>query len=87
MKTTRIYTVWDARNEKRRRDAAIFAREDARLAAWRKKFTAPENLHPAIGILRTAKGLKFYAHIGPDRVYREGTVETLTHLLMQEAGQ
>jgi hypothetical protein len=86
MKTTRtVYTVQDARNEKRRAD--VPSAKAARLAAERQRFTAPENMHPGIGTLMTSKGLKFYAYLGPDRFYREGTVETLTFLLMQEAGQ
>jgi hypothetical protein len=93
MKPTRIYTVRDARKEKYRADAKLFAREDARLAreearlaAWRARFTPPTGLHPAIGVLTTARGLRFYAFVGPDRDYREGTVESLTAALT-EAGR
>jgi hypothetical protein len=93
-RVTRLFTLWDARKEKYRADAKLFAREDARqareearLAAWRAKFTPPAGLHPAIGILTNANGLRFYAHVGPDRVYTEGTVEALTALLTSETGR
>ena len=44
--------------------------------AQRAKFQVAKNLHPAIGALMTAKGVKYYAYI--DGIYTEGTVDQLT---------
>jgi hypothetical protein len=79
MGTTRtIVTRHDARNRKRRSSSARRADRQARV-------TPPDNLHPGIGMLVTAAGLKFYAHLGPHRTYCEGDVETLTWLLLHES--
>ena len=40
------------------------------------KFEVAKNLHPAIGALMTAKGVKYYAYI--NGVYTEGTIDQLT---------
>ena len=40
------------------------------------KFQVAKNLHPAIGALMTAKGVKYYAYVAG--IYTEGTVEQLT---------
>lgn len=48
-------------------------------AAAQQKFEVEKNLHPAIGALVTAKGVKYYARI--DGKHTEGTVEELTALL------
>ena len=44
--------------------------------AQRAKFQVAKNLHPAIGALMTAKGVKYYAYI--NGIYTEGTVDQLT---------
>jgi hypothetical protein len=38
------------------------------------------DLHPAIGVMMTAKGVKYYAYV--DGAYREGSPEHLTSLLV-----
>jgi hypothetical protein len=79
MKAPRTLTdLIKARNAAADREAVRRAREDAKAA----KFTVARNLHPAIGALMTAKGVRYYAHIGEARVYREGSVEHLTALLL-----
>ena len=52
------------------------AKQDAKLA----KFKVPADLNPAIGVLMTAKGLKFYAFI--DGQYTEGSAEALAAALI-----
>ena len=59
----------------RANEAAKWAKQDAKNA----KFQIAINLHPAIGALMTAKGVKYYAYIGGQ--YTEGTVEQLTSAL------
>jgi len=51
----------------------------AALDAERAKFTVQDSLHPAIGSLMTATGVKYYAYV--NGVYREGSPEHLTSLL------
>ena len=48
--------------------------------AKRAKFQVAKNLHPAIGALMSAKGVRYYAYI--DGIYTEGTVEQLTNKLI-----
>jgi len=48
--------------------------------AQRAKFQVAKNLHPAIGALMSAKGVRYYAYI--DGIYTEGTVEQLTQKLI-----
>lgn len=62
-----------------------WAEQDAQKAATEAKFRIPEILHPGIGVLTSADGVRFYAHLGLDRVYTEGTVEELTAALQAEA--
>lgn len=84
MKATKPLYLSDVLDQKARARAieqARWAKQDAKRAALEAKFKVPENMHPGIGILTTAKGVKFYAHIGPKRVYTEGTVDHLTALL------
>jgi len=54
--------------------------DEKREAAARAKFTPQENLHSAIGVMMTAKGVKYYAYV--DGAYREGSPEHLTNLLV-----
>jgi hypothetical protein len=56
-------------------EAVRWAKQDAKAA----KFVWADNLHPAIGVLMTAKGVKYYAYIRGQ--YTEGTVEQLTFSL------
>lgn len=56
-------------------EAVRWAKEDAR----RAKFTPRTDLHPAVGVLMGAKGVRYYAFVGG--VYREGTPEHLASLL------
>lgn len=53
-------------------EAARWAKQDAEAA----KYAIPHSMHPAIGVLMTAKGAKFYAFISGK--YTEGSVEQLT---------
>lgn len=66
------------RNE---RDASEmrFAKANAAQAAKVAKFTPRTDLHPAVGVLINAKGVRYYAFVGG--VYREGTPEHLAALL------
>jgi len=72
----RLSDVIKARQSKQISDEKRWAKADAA----RAKFTPQENLHPAIGVMVTAKGVKYYAYIGG--VYREGSPEHLTNLLV-----
>jgi hypothetical protein len=68
----------DAMAQKRNENDAFEARhakENARLA----KFTPRTDLHPAVGVLMSAKGVTYYAFVGG--VYREGSPEHLASLL------
>ena len=47
--------------------------------AQKEKFQVAKNLHPAIGALMTAKGVKYYAYL--NGIYTEGTVDQLTSKL------
>jgi hypothetical protein len=51
----------------------------AKMDAARAKFTVQDNLHPAIGSLMTAKGVKYYAYVAG--VYVEGSPDHLSSLL------
>lgn len=62
-------------------EAVRWAEQDAQKAAREAKFRIPEDLHPGIGVLTSAEGVRFYAHLGRDRVYTEGSVEELTATL------
>ncbi len=82
---TKIVTLQDARREKANHDDRLRvqeARYAAKNAAYAAKFFIPANLHPAIGVLTTARGVIFYAYL---RGYAEpetvGTVDVLTAAL------
>ena len=62
------------RNE-RDAEAVRWAKEDAR----RAKFIPRTDLHPAVGVLMSAKGVTYYAFVSG--VYREGSPEHLASLL------
>jgi hypothetical protein len=66
------------RNE-RAKSEARFAKATAAQAAKIAKFTPRTDLHPAVGVLMNAKGVRYYAFVGG--VYREGTPEHLASLL------
>ena len=66
------------RNE-RATSEARFAKVNAAYAAKIAKFTPRTDLHPAVGVLINAKGVRYYAFVGG--VYREGTPEHLASLL------
>jgi hypothetical protein len=68
----RLSDVIKARQSKQISDEKRWAKADAA-----KPRT---DLHPAIGVMMTAKGVKYYAYIGG--VYREGSPEHLTNLLV-----
>lgn len=79
MNAPRYYSdVIKARRAQADAEAIRWAKHDAKQAA----FKAAENLHPAIGVLMTAKGVKYYAYI--DGQYTEGSVEALTAELMKD---
>jgi hypothetical protein len=58
---------------------ARFAKENAARAKRIAKFTPRTDLHPAVGVLMSAKGVTYYAFVGG--VYREGSPEHLASLL------
>ena len=74
MSKTAVYLsdVLNARATQRLAEQVRWAKQDA-------KFQVAENLHPAIGVLMTSKGVKYYAYIVGQ--YTEGTVEQLTSAL------
>lgn len=57
--------------------AIRWKREDTKLSAY----SVRQDLDPRVGALMTAKGVKYYTHVGKDRIYTEGTPEQLTQLL------
>ena len=72
----------DAIAQKRNENDAFearFAKENAARAKRIAKFTPRTDLHPAVGVLISAKGVTYYAFVGG--VYREGTPEHLASLL------
>jgi hypothetical protein len=56
-----------------------WAKSDAARAKRIAKFTPRTDMHPAIGVLISAKGVTYYAFV--NGVYREGTPEHLTFLI------
>jgi len=62
-------------------EAARWAKEDAARAKRVAKFTPRTDLHPAVGVLMSAKGVRYYAFVAG--VYREGSPEHLASLLAQ----
>jgi len=71
----RLSDVIKARQSKQISDEKRWAALDAE----RAKFTVQDNLHPAIGSLMTATGVKYYAYV--DGAYREGSPEHLSALI------
>jgi hypothetical protein len=69
-------TLADVVKAKHRAEARLINKENAQKA----KFEVAKNLHPAIGALMTAKGVKYYAYVAG--IYTEGTVEQLTAKLI-----
>ena len=76
---TQIKTLSDAMAQKRNENDAFEARFAKANAAKVAKFTPRTDLHPAVGVLINAKGVRYYAFVGG--VYREGTPEHLAALL------
>ena len=60
-------------------EAARWAKEDAARAKRIAKFTPRTDLHPAVGVLISAKGVTYYAFV--NGVYREGSPEHLASLI------
>lgn len=60
-------------------EAARWAKEDAARAKRIAKFTPRTDLHPAVGVLMSAKGVTYYAFV--NGVYCEGSPEHLASLL------
>ena len=73
--------VQAAKQRDRDAQAVRWAKEDVARAKREAKFQVATNLHPAIGVLINAKGVRYYAHIGAKRVYTEGTPAQLTAML------
>jgi hypothetical protein len=72
----------DAMAQKRNENDAFEARHAKANATRAKriaKFTPRTDLHPAVGVLMSAKGVTYYAFVGG--VYREGSPEHLASLL------
>ena len=78
----KIQYLSDALAQKRNENDAFearFAKENAARAKRIAKFTPRTDLHPAVGVLISAKGVTYYAFVGG--VYREGSPEHLASLL------
>ena len=72
----------DVMAQKRNENDAFEARHAKANSARAKriaKFTPRTDLHPAVGVLMSAKGVTYYAFVGG--VYREGSPEHLVSLL------
>jgi hypothetical protein len=79
---SKIQYLSDAIAQKRNENDAFearFAKENAARAKRVAKFTPRTDLHPAVGVLISAKGVTYYAFVGG--VYREGSPEHLASLL------
>ena len=79
---SKIQYLSDAVAQKRNENDAFearFAKESAARAKRIAKFTPRTDLHPAVGVLISAKGVTYYAFVGG--VYREGSPEHLASLL------
>ena len=68
-----------AKRDERDADAARWAKTDAACAKRIAKVTPRTDLHPAVGVLVNAKGVRYYAFVGG--VYREGSPEHLAALI------
>ena len=71
--------VLAAKRDERDADDARWAKSEAARAKRIAKFVPRTDLHPAVGVLVNAKGVRYYAYIGG--VYREGSPEHLAVLL------
>jgi hypothetical protein len=79
---SKIQYLSDAVAQKRNENDAFearFAKENAARAKRIAKFTPRTDLHPAVGVLISAKGVTYYAFVAG--VYREGSPEHLASLL------
>jgi len=79
---SKIQYLSDALAQKRNENDAFearFAKKNAARAKRIAKFTPRTDLHPAVGVLISAKGVTYYAFVGG--VYREGSPEHLASLL------
>jgi hypothetical protein len=75
---TQLRFLSDAMAQKRNENDAFearFAKQNAARAKRVAKFTPRTDLHPAVGVLISAKGVTYYAFVGG--VYREGSPEHL----------
>jgi hypothetical protein len=81
--TRRIVTVNDVRYADLMRKAVIDDRHAAKAAKVAARHFVPANLHPAIGVLQNARGVKFYAFV--NGFYTVGSVDALTAKLAQVA--
>ena len=72
---TTYQTALAERRAKYAREAARGAKQTAKDA----KFIPRTDLHPSVGVLINAKGVRYYAYIGG--VYREDSPEHLARLL------
>lgn len=79
MTTLTLKQAVEIKRNERANSEARFAKTDAAQAAKIAKFTPRTDLHPAVGVLMSAKGVRYYAFVGG--VYREGTPEHLASLL------
>ena len=71
--------VTETKRNERAASEIRFAKANSAQAAKVAKFTPRTDLHPAVGVLINAKGVRYYAFVGG--VYREGTPEYLAALL------
>ena len=79
MTNATLKQVIETKRNERATSEARFAKANAAQAAKIAKYTARTDLHPAVGVLINAKGVRYYAFVGG--VYREGTPEHLASLL------
>ena len=80
--SNKYQTLSDVIEAKRNEDGAEQARHakaNAKQQALIAKFTPRTDLHPAVGVLTSVKGVRYYAFI--NGVYREGSPEHLESLL------
>lgn len=75
--TKYLSDVQAARRAQADEQAVRWAKEDAKAA----KFQIRTDIDPRIGALMSAKGVRYYAYVGADRAYTEGSPEQLATLL------
>jgi hypothetical protein len=71
--------VIEARRNEDSAEQARHAKANAKQQALIAKFTPRIDLHPAVGVLTSITGIRYYAFV--NGVYREGTPEHLESLL------